>query len=156
MSKRICLREVNPLIEETLQGGGEVAFAPAGNSMRPMLRSRQDKIVLVRPPEKLKKHEIPLYRRDNGQFVLHRVVGVNKDGYALCGDHQWQVEYGIMDEQIIGVVKAFYRGDKYIDCKASKAYRLYCVIWTKLIPARKLFFKLAIQANTARNKLYER
>jgi len=154
LPKRICLLDANPLIEETLQGGSEVAFTPAGNSMLPMLRSRQDKIVLVRPPEKLKKYDIPLYRRDNGQFVLHRVVAVKKDGYALCGDHQWQVEHGIRHEQIIGVVKAFYRGDKYIDCKASKAYRLYCVIWIQLIPSRQLFFKLANRAHRVKDKLY--
>ena len=156
MPKRIFLREVNPLIEETLQSGGEVAFTPAGSSMLPMLRSRRDKIVLVKSPENLKKYDIPLYRRKNGQFVLHRVVDVKKDGYAMCGDHQWQVEYGVRHEQIIGVVKAFYRGDKYIDCKASKVYRLYCVIWTKLIPSRLLFFKLRGWAGRVRNKLYAR
>ncbi len=138
MPKKVFLREVSPLIEETLQGGGEVVLTPAGQSMSPMLRNRQDKIILVQPPEQLKKYDIPLYRRGNGQFVLHRVVAVKKDGYALCGDNQWQVEYGVRHEQIIGVVKAFYRGDKYIDCKGGKTYQLYCVIWTKLLPARRL------------------
>jgi len=154
LPKRIFLREVTPLIEETLQGGGEVAFTPSGQSMLPMLRNRQDKIILVRPPEKLKKYDIPLYRRGNGQFVLHRVVDIKKDGYVLCGDHQWQVEHGIRHEQVIGVVRAFYRGDKYIDCHVGKTYQLYCVIWTKLLPARQIFFKLRGWAGRARNKLY--
>ena len=154
MPKRVFLREVNPLIEETLRGGGEVAFTPAGYSMLPMLRNRQDKIILVQPPLQLKKYDIPLYRRENGQFVLHRVVAVKKDSYALCGDNQWQVEYGIRYEQIVGVVKAFYRGDKYIDCNVGKTYRLYCVIWTKLLPVRRIFFKLKGWTSRVRNKLY--
>ncbi len=154
MPKRIFLREVNPLIEETLEGGGEVSFSPAGNSMLPMLRNRQDKIVLVQPPQKLKKYDIPLYRRENGQFVLHRVVAVKKDGYAMCGDNQWQVEYGVRHEQIIGVVTAFYRGNRYIECKSSQAYRLYSVIWTKLIPARQFLFKLRGWTGRVRNRLY--
>jgi len=154
LPKRIFLCEVTPLIEETLQGGGEVAFTPAGHSMFPMLRNRQDKIILVQASEQLKKYDIPLYRRGNGQFVLHRVVAVKKDGYTLCGDNQWQVEYGIRHEQIVGVVKAFYRGDKYIDCNVGKTYQLYCVIWTKLLPIRRIFFKLRGWAGRARNKLY--
>jgi len=143
-------------MEETLQSGGEVAFTPAGNSMLPMLRDRQDKIILVTPPEKLKKYDIPLYRRENGQFVLHRVVVVKKDGYALCGDHQWQVEYGVRHDQVIAVVKAFYRGEKYVDCSASQVYRLYCMIWTRLFPARQLFFRLQSLAARARKKIYAR
>lgn len=154
MPKRVFLWEVNPLIEETLRGGGEVAFTPAGYSMLPMLRNRQDKIILVQPPLQLKKYDIPLYRRENGQFVLHRVVAVKKNGYIMCGDNQGQVEYGVSHEQIIGVVKAFYRGDKYIDCKAGKGYRLYCVLWTNLIPARRIFFRLRGWAGRVRNKLY--
>lgn len=156
MPKRIFLREVSTLMEEILQGGGEVAFAPAGNSMLPMLRNRQDKIILVQAPERLKKYDLPLYRRANGQFVLHRVVAVTKDGYAMCGDHQGQVEYGIKHEQINGVVKAFYRGDKYIDCKSSKLYHLYCMIWTSLVPARQCFFQLRGWANRVRNQIYAR
>ena len=156
MSKRILLREVCPLIVETLQGGGEVVFAPAGNSMLPMLRNRQDKIVLVKAQEKLKKYDIPLCRRGNGQFVLHRVVAVEEDGYVLCGDHQGQLEYGVRHEQVIAVVKAFYRGKKYVDCSTDKAYRLYCMIWTGLFPARQFFFRLQGLAGRARNKIYAR
>lgn len=156
MPKRIFLMEVCSLMVETLQRGGEVAFAPAGNSMLPMLRNRQDKIVLVKAPEKLKKYDIPLYRRDNGQFVLHRVVAVKKDGYVLCGDHQGQLEYGVRHDQVMAIVKAFYRGKMYIDCRTGKAYRLYCMIWTGLFPARKLFFRLQGLAGRARNKLYAR
>lgn len=153
MPKRVFLREMNRMMEETLQGGGEVAFTPAGHNMLPMLRSRQDKIVLVQAPNQLKKFDIPLYRRGNGQFVLHRVIDIKKDGYVLCGDHQWQAEYGVRHEQIIGVVKAFYRGDKYIDCTTSKTYHIYCRIWTYLIPARSIFSKLRGCAEGLRNKL---
>ncbi len=156
MSERIYLREVALLIEETLRGGGEVSFRPGGNSMLPMLRNRQDKIVLVNPPEKLRRYDIPLYRRENGQFVLHRIVAVQKDGYTLCGDNQWQLECGVGHAQVIAVVKAFYRGGKYIDCKTSKAYRLYCIIWTRLIPARRLFCKLRGVAGQAGKKIYAR
>ncbi len=156
MPERIFLRDVYPLMEATLQGGGEVAFAPAGNSMLPMLRSRKDKIILVQAPQKLKKYDIPLYRRENGKFVLHRVVAVKKDSYILCGDHQGQLEYGVKHDQIIAVVKAFYRGGKYIDCSASRAYWLYCRIWTRLLPARQLFLRLQNLVCRARNKIYAR
>lgn len=156
MHKQIFLRDIATLMEEILQGGGEVTFSPAGQSMLPMLRDRQDKIIMIQPPKRLHKYDIPLYRRADGQFVLHRVIAVKGNGYVLCGDHQWQREYGIRHDQVIAVVKAFYRGGKYIDCSVSRAYRLYCVIWTGLFPARYLLYRLQGVAGLARRKLFAR
>lgn len=143
-------------MEETLKNGGEVAFNPGGNSMRPMLRDRQDKIILIQPPDKLKKYDIPFYKRQNGQFVLHRVVTVKGDDYVLCGDNQSQREYGVRHDQVIAVVKAFYYRGKYIDCRTNKSYRLYCIIWVALIPVRHIFSALRKFAGKARGKLLER
>jgi len=152
LPKRIFLKEVCALMVEILQSGGEVALVPSGKSMLPLLRDRQDKIILVQAPEKLKKYDIPLYRRHNGQFVLHRIVAVKENGYVLCGDHQWEPEYGVRHDQVIAVVKAFYRGKKYIDC-SNKAYRLYCLIWTRLFWVRKIFFRFQGLARRVRKSI---
>jgi hypothetical protein len=156
LNNQISLQEVAALMEEILQGGGEVAFVPGGSSMLPMLRDRQDKIILVQPPEKLHKYDITLYRRKNGKFVLHRVIDVNGNTYVLCGDYQWQREYGVRHDQVLAVVKAFYRGKTYVDCSHNKAYRLYCFIWTGLLPVRRLFCRLKGWADRAGRKLFSR
>lgn len=124
--------------------------------MAPLLRSRQDKIILIKPSDRLKRLDIPLYRRDNGQFVLHRVVAVKKDGYVLCGDNQIQVEPGVRHDQVIAVVKAIYRDGKYIDCKTNTLYRLYCLLWIGLFPIRRMSARLRHWMGRTRSKLYAR
>ena len=142
MGKSVSLTDMLPVMEEVLSSGGEVSFITAGTSMLPMLRNRRDKVVLVKPERQLMKYDIPLYRRDNGRFVLHRIVGYNEQGYILAGDNQWIKEYGITDRQIIAVVKGFYRNGRYISCRSSKGYRLYCITWTALFPVRKIILKV--------------
>ena len=45
-----------------------------------------------------------VFKRDSGEFILHRVIKVKKDSYVFCGDNQWIIEKGIKDHNIIVVV----------------------------------------------------
>lgn len=124
---RVNLSELLPIIEEQLAVGKEVCFSPKGISMLPLLVPERDSVILRSPPEKLKKYDLPLYRRENGQFVLHRVVKVKKDGsYVMCGDNQFSRESGIKQSQIIGIVTSFYRNDRHIKSN-NLLYKLYCI-----------------------------
>ncbi|MBQ7549718.1 MAG: S24/S26 family peptidase [Clostridia bacterium] len=124
MSERISLDEMAPLIRETLENDGSVTFVSVGSSMMPMLRNRRDTVTLVKPHGDLKAGDIPFYQRDNGQYVLHRIVYVNGDTYVMRGDNHWYNEYNIRQDQIIGVLASFERnGKKYsVD---DRSYRLY-------------------------------
>ena len=121
----VQLNELWPVMAEQIEAGGSVRFGPKGTSMLPMLRQNLDSVILKKADRRLKKYDLPLYRRKNGQFVLHRVVGVKKDSYVMCGDNQHQYEHGIKDEQILAIVEGFYRGDTYISTN-DKKYRSYC------------------------------
>ena len=121
----VQLDELWPVMAEQISAGGSVRFGPKGTSMLPMLRQNIDSVILRKADRRLKKYDLPLYRRENGQFVLHRVVGVKKDSYTMCGDNQCQYEYGIKDEQILAIVEGFYRGDTYISVN-DKKYLSYC------------------------------
>lgn len=128
----LCDREVPldllmPLIKERLAAGQPVRFSPKGTSMLPMLRQGIDKVVLSPLPEKLRKYDLPLYQRDNGAYVLHRIVKAG-DTYTCIGDNQFILEPGVRSDQMIGVVTAFYRGTKRC-AVTSGAYRLYCRLW---------------------------
>ncbi len=105
------------MIEETLAAGGSIKLEITGQSMLPLLREGRDSVELVKACGRLKKYDIPLYRRKDGTFVLHRVIGVRRGGYVMCGDHQCIKEYPVTDEQIIGVVSSVWRDGKQIDTK---------------------------------------
>lgn len=139
-NKEIQLEDVIEIIKEKLSSGGTVTFTPHGTSMFPMLRSGEDVVVLKKPDGRLNYLDVALYRRSNGDFVLHRVVGFDKDGkYIFCGDNQFVKERGIADDAVIGVVTAFYRkGKHYTD--NSLSYRFYKSAWEYIkAPMRMLY-----------------
>ena len=121
------LEQLMPLIRERLAAGQSVRFSPRGISMLPMLRQGVDSVVLSPLPPQLKKYDLPLYQRKNGQYVLHRVVEVG-DTYTCIGDNQFDLEAGIPHHWMIAVVSAFYRGEKLYTVNCPW-YRLYCLIW---------------------------
>lgn len=135
MSERtVSLEELLPLIEERLAAGQSVRFSPRGTSMLPMLRQGRDSVVLSPVPERLKKYDLPLYRRENGQFVLHRVVEAGKT-YTCIGDNQYRSEPGLRHEQMIALVTAFVRDGREHTVE-DWGYRVYCRIWHWSRPAR--------------------
>lgn len=135
MSERnVSLEELLPLIEERLAAGQSVRFSPMGTSMLPMLRQGRDSVVLSPVPERLKKYDLPLYRRENGQFVLHRVVEAGET-YTCMGDNQYRPEPGLRHGQMIALVTAFVRNGREHAVDA-RGYRAYCRIWHWSRPAR--------------------
>lgn len=119
--------EIMPLIQESLNAGSAVRIFPMGSSMLPMIRQGTDSVVLSPVSGALKKYDLPLYRREKGKYVLHRIVEA-ADTYTCLGDNQFVPESGIRQDQIIAVVTAFYRGDKLYSVD-NPAYRLYCRLW---------------------------
>ena len=140
MNKHIPMEAMYPLMAEMLEKDGTVTFTVAGWSMQPMVYNRRDTVTLVKPQLPLKKYDLPLFRLDNGKFILHRVVKVYKNGNYKCqGDNRWEPEDNIRDDQIIGVVKSFNRNGKQIDVDKSFGYWLYTRTWKFLHPFKKYY-----------------
>lgn len=116
-----------PLIREYLAAGKTVKFSPRGISMLPMLRQGIDSVVLSPRPEKLKKYDLPLYQRDDGHYILHRIVKAG-ERYTCIGDNQFDFEPGLRHDQMIAIVSGFYRGDQFHSVNEF-GYRCYCRFW---------------------------
>ena len=123
----VSMDELVPLFQAQLSAGQSVRFSPTGTSMLPMLHHGTDSVVLSPVPEKLRKYDLPLYKRRNGQYVLHRVVAVG-DTYTCMGDNQFVPEPGLAHEQMIGIVTAFTRNGREYPVR-HKGYQLYCRLW---------------------------
>ena len=126
--KQVRLDDLMPLFREQLEKGKTIRFSPRGTSMLPMLRQGQDQVELSPLPEKLCRFDIPFYQRDNGQYVLHRIIEVKGETYTCLGDNQFQKEYGVRADQMIAVMTAFYR-DGARHTVTEWPYRLYSRIW---------------------------
>ena len=121
------LDNLMPLFRERLAAGQKIQFSPRGVSMLPMLRQGKDSVVLSPLPEKLKKYDLPLYQRDDGKYILHRIVKTGET-YTCIGDNQYRYEPGVRRDQMIALVTAFTRDGREISVN-SPIYRLYCILW---------------------------
>lgn len=129
-----------PVMVEQLKSGKTVRFFPHGTSMLPMLRQGRDSVTLTKIDRPLKRFDIAFYKRDNGQYVLHRVVGT-KDGITCIGDNQFYYEKDLRSDQMIAVVCEFSRGGKTVSL-SSYRYRAYCVLWHISRPFRFFCFRV--------------
>lgn len=120
--------------EETLLRFGVLIYGNKGDSMFPLIKEGRDKMIIVpKGNGRLKKYEVPLYRRDNGKYVLHRVMKVRSEDYLICGDNRSSLEGGITDSHIIGVMSGVIRKGKTIEVTDWR-YRLYVALWCWKIP----------------------
>ena len=134
--KKVSLEDMYPIINEQLENGGAVELPITGTSMLPLLIQGRD-FVTITSCDIAKKNDIIFYRRDDGHFVLHRVIGKDEKGYILCGDNQVVKEYGIKDEHIIGVVNSIKRKNKCFSVD-KLLYKIYSQIWIILLPMRNI------------------
>lgn len=133
--KTISLNKLYPTIKDVLLDGGTVELPITGTSMLPLLHWGRDSVV-ISPAKDIEIGDIIFYRRDNEQFVLHRIIDTDEKGYILCGDNQWVKEHNINNEHIIGKVVAITRKGKTFETN-NKKYKFYCKIWKLLFPVRK-------------------
>lgn len=131
------MNQLVPIIKEQVAIGKSVRISPKGISMLPMIREGKDTVTLSPPPKKLKKYDLPLYQRDDGKYILHRIVDT-QNGYTCIGDNQFVYEKGICDEQIIAVVSSFSRGKREHSVN-ELSYKTYCRIWHHSRPLRHIW-----------------
>ncbi len=114
--------------EEILERDGRLVYTSVGYSMRPFIRSGEDLLIIEKPSGRLKKYDVPLYRRDSGQYVLHRILKVREKDYVICGDNCRVREYGITDRHILGVLTGIVRNGETISVQ-DPAYLRKVHLW---------------------------
>lgn len=134
------MAELAALMQESLAAGQTVRFSPKGVSMLPMLRQGKDTVTLSPITGPLRKFDIPLYRRDNGAYILHRIVKTGET-YTCIGDNQYVLEAGVRQDQLIAVVTEFSRGERQIPV-SDPGYQLYVRLWHWIRPVRRFAGKV--------------
>ena len=115
--------------EEYLNRYQRLVRTNVGTSMLPLLRQGRDLfIVEKRGADRLRRGDVVLYRRPPDQYVLHRIVKVREKDYVILGDNCVNREYGITDEDILGVMTGFVRDGRQ-HAVTERGYRLYTFLW---------------------------
>lgn len=126
---------------EIADKGELVSTVVSGGSMVPFLSGNRDYVYLEIPKRKLKKGDIVLFVRKNGDFVLHRIKKIRKDGYYLIGDRQTTKEGPVLRKQIKLLAVKVKRKGKIIAEKNFK-WKFYSKIWNNLVFLRPAIFSI--------------
>ena len=124
--------------EDILNSKGYLITTANGTSMLPLIRPKKDSIFIKKGIPK--KYDVVLYKRDDGKYILHRILNVVNDEYVICGDNQFVKEYGINNKHILGVMEGFYRDNRYVDV-GSLRYKMYVYIWCKSFRVRRFIMR---------------
>ncbi|HEY8350478.1 MAG TPA: S24/S26 family peptidase [Clostridia bacterium] len=136
--KTIKSVELFPQIKELLDNGHKVRITVTGSSMMPFLRENIDSVELSAASfESLRFGQIPLIRRADGQYILHRLIIKKKDCFYIMGDAQLWIEGPIYPEQLIAVVTKIWRGDRQISA-SNIIWNILSFIWWLRIPAHRI------------------
>lgn len=125
---------------EVFKTKDEITGLTVGNSMLPLFRNNKDIAVVKKITEPIKVNDVLLYRKKNkaDEYILHRLIKITDGGYVIRGDNTYFDETNVTDDDIIGVLSAFYRNDKYYECDKSIKYKIYVVFIRLSYPARRL------------------
>ena len=140
-----------PLIEEQLESGGVTVFKIHGTSMKPMMQDRADSVRIKKPTDDIKKYDIIFYRRNDGQFVLHRVVGIKNNDFICRGDNQIIDEFPVRHENIIGIVTDYTKNGEFKSMD-SLSQKIYSRFWVNTVIFRKMKRKLFLLGHSFKNK----
>ena len=110
---KLNMDEIVPLIKEVIYSGATFRLFPHGTSMQPTIKEGKDSVELS-APSTINVLDAVLYQRENGQYVLHRIVKKHGEYLDMCGDNQIDIEKNVETHRVIAKVTGIYRGDKYI------------------------------------------
>ena len=139
------------LVQLQLAESGRASLLVTGNSMLPVFRHMRDRVLLA-PPERFQKGDIILYQRNDGKYVLHRILQ-KKEGYVICcGDNQW-VKERVENTWVLAVVTGFFKHSKQYSV-TDKWYQLYKWVWIAFFPVRRPLLWIGKKLFRLKNKLW--
>lgn len=112
MREKMDLAALMPTIAEVIAAGGIFRLYPRGTSMLPLLHEGTDSVELA-AANTYTVGDVLLYRRANGQFVLHRLIAVERDTLTFCGDNQTSLEYGVPKSAVLAKMCGYYAGEEH-------------------------------------------
>ena len=141
--RTIDLSEQYEDIKNIIDGGASFPLIVTGNSMSPFFVHMRDTVFITKPKGNFKKGDIVFYIRDTGQFVMHRVHHIDKEGYIyMVGDAQSEIEGPLEQSCIFGIVKKAVRKGKYIG-QSDGIWKFFEKIWIRIVPIRVQIRKVA-------------
>lgn len=139
--REIDTRAYISTLRELVREGNEVNLIISGSSMAPFLIHHRDTIIFGPVNRPLRRGDMVFYERSTGQFVMHRIRRVRREGIYLIGDAQTVTEGPLPPDCVFAIVKQVCRKGKWLDEK-SKTWRFFATVWLWVIPFRRIIMKI--------------
>ncbi len=139
--KTLDTAEYVSVLKELTEKGNLVRMTVSGSSMSPFLIHARDSVWFRKPDRTLHIGDIVFYRRDSGQYVMHRICRIKKDGCYLVGDAQTEIEGPIRGEQIFGLIIKVERKGVILQ-PGNIFWEFFSRIWIRIIPMRHMFIRI--------------
>ena len=118
--REVNIHEYMPMLIDILKDGKDVNLLITGHSMSPFLRHKRDTIIISKPDGNFYRGQMVFYRRENGQYVMHRIHHIKQDYLYMIGDHQVVIEGPINKQQVFGVVHKVIRNGKEYEINSNE------------------------------------
>lgn len=141
------LREVDihqylPVLIDIINTGKDVSLIISGSSMAPFLCHHRDTIIISKPDAPFFKGEMVFYTRTSGQYVMHRIHHIDKQGNLyIIGDNQTIIEGPVLPSQVFGVIHKVIRKGKVLK-KGDFWWEFFEKVWIRIVPLRPFIVKL--------------
>lgn len=129
-----------PEYESLLLEGAELPLVISGGSMLPFLASGRDSVMLKAPDRALRRGDIVFYRRENGAYVLHRLLRVRDGKCWMIGDAQTTVE-GPLDRDCIFAYVTQVKRKGQIEKPGTFWWEFFAHVWLRVVPLRRIIMK---------------
>lgn len=145
--EKVRIREVDihqylPVLIDIIKTGKDVNLLISGSSMSPFLCHHRDTIVISKPDGAFFRGEMVFYIRNSGQYVMHRIHHIDKQGNLfIVGDAQTEIEGPILPSQVFGVIHKVIRKGKLIQ-KGDFWWDFFEKVWIRIVPLRPFIVKL--------------
>ena len=138
--RKVATKAYIDMLLSVMDEGRSVSLVIAGGSMTPFLADGRDRVVLEKPGRRPAVGDIVLFRRPDGDYVLHRIRKIEGENYYMVGDAQTYIEGPVAKGQIKALVTAAKRKGKIIK-KGDFVWDFFEKIWIRMVPFRPLCIK---------------
>ena len=140
--RTVNIYEYMPVSIDIINQGKEANLVITGSSMTPFLCHHRDTIIISKPDAPFKKGDMVFYTRKSGQYVMHRIHHIDKNGdLFIVGDAQTEIEGPIHPDQVFGIIHKVIRKGKVIT-KGDFWWDFFEKVWIRLVPIRPLLRKI--------------
>ncbi len=114
--------QLEQLLAETVFRGERLTVSGCGNSMAPFICEQTDRVVLAPLTKRTRKAgNICLYKRPNGQLVMHRICRIHGGLCDMRGDNQLYIEHDVAQCQLLAQVVQVIRPKQTVRCDTVRA-----------------------------------